>query len=253
MNRPFVPPQSIVRAIWSEPDLILLIFAGSAAEFALNRAVDWLFVSGGIPRDPIGRFFSTVRYAQAILFASEADAQATLDSIMAAHVAVEHRRGERIPDWAHRDVLYMLIDYTLRAYELVHRPLSFAEREELYATFLRLGRGLQVAELPATFSAWLDDRECHLRRDLAYSTYTGRLFKRYRAQLGQWRYRILLEVQALLVPPTVRHLLRLKPKRLTRSAVRLYSTFGSMGLQPLAQRALIPPQYWEGVKRMSGF
>ena len=35
----FVPGGSIVRKIWGDPDLILLIFAGSAAEFALNRAV----------------------------------------------------------------------------------------------------------------------------------------------------------------------------------------------------------------------
>ena len=28
---------------------ILLIFAGSAAEFALNRAVDWLFFTGNMP------------------------------------------------------------------------------------------------------------------------------------------------------------------------------------------------------------
>ena len=32
----FVPKHSIVRTIWGDPDLILLIFAGSAAEFALN-------------------------------------------------------------------------------------------------------------------------------------------------------------------------------------------------------------------------
>ena len=35
----FVDHRSIVRTIWGNPDLVLLIFAGSAAEFALNRAV----------------------------------------------------------------------------------------------------------------------------------------------------------------------------------------------------------------------
>ena len=39
--RDFVDRRSIVRTIWGDPDLVLLIFAGSAAEFALNRAVDW--------------------------------------------------------------------------------------------------------------------------------------------------------------------------------------------------------------------
>ena len=246
----FVPPQSIVRTIWSQPDLILLIFAGAAAEFALNRAVDWLFFTGRIPRDPIGRLFSTVQYARRIVFASEADAEATLSSIMAAHAAVERRRGERIPEWAHRDVLYMLIDYSRRAYELVHRPLSAAECADLYGAFLRLGEGLRIPDLPATSSEWFADRQRHLARDLAYSTYTARLFERYRAELGAWRYQILLEVQALLVPPGVRELLRLTPRPMSGPAVHLYAICASAGLRPLALRALIPPRYWGEVERM---
>jgi uncharacterized protein (DUF2236 family) len=250
MNREFVPPQSIVRTIWSQPDLILLIFAGAAAEFALNRAVDWLFFTGRIPHDPLGRLFSTVEHARRIVFASDADAQATLKSIMAAHAGVERRRGERIPDWAHRDVLYMLIDYSRRAYELVHRPLSAAERTDLYDAFLRLGEGLRIPDLPATPSEWLEDRQRHLARDLAYSTYTARLFERYRAELGPWRYRILLEVQALLLPPGVRALLRLTATPMIGPAVHLYSVSASAGLRPLMLRALVPPKYWGEVEKM---
>ena len=101
----FVHKNSIVRKIWGNPDLILLIFAGSAAEFALNRAVDWLFFTGKIPRDPIGRLFSTVRYAQEIVFVGEEEAQRTLNRINAAHRTVERQRSDTIPDWAYRDVL----------------------------------------------------------------------------------------------------------------------------------------------------
>src|SRR5690348_12391329 len=95
----FVHRSSIVRKIWGNPDLILLIFAGSAAEFALNRAVDWLFFTGKLPRDPIGRLFSTVRYAQEIVFVDEETAQRTFDRITAAHAAVERARNNTIPDW----------------------------------------------------------------------------------------------------------------------------------------------------------
>src|ERR1051326_1256699 len=95
--RSFVPRQSIVRTIWGDPDLILLIFAGSAAEFALNRAVDWLFFTGKIPNDPIGRLFSTVRYAQEIVFVDEQTARRTLERINAAHRAVERDREQTIP------------------------------------------------------------------------------------------------------------------------------------------------------------
>ena len=95
--------------------MVLLVFAGSAAEFALNRAVDWLFFTGKLPGDPIGRLFVTASYAQQIVFADVSTASRALDRIRAAHQAVEHQRGQRIPDWAHRDVLYMLIDYSERA------------------------------------------------------------------------------------------------------------------------------------------
>src|SRR5262245_52664094 len=127
----FVNHGSIVRTIWGNPDSILLIFAGSAAEFALNRAVDWLFFTGQIPGDPIGRLFSTARYAQEIVFVDETRARRTLDQICSIHNAVERERGSRIPDWAFRDVLYMLIDYSERAHSLMHGPLTQAEQREL--------------------------------------------------------------------------------------------------------------------------
>src|SRR5687767_4756770 len=128
----FVEKGSIVRRIWSNPDLILLVFAGSAAEFALNRAVDWLFFTGKIPEDPIGRFFSTVSYAQQIVFATQSQATETIKRIGAIHAGVERTRGQKIPAWAYRDVLYMLIDYSQRSFELLFRPLSNSEREELF-------------------------------------------------------------------------------------------------------------------------
>src|SRR5215217_1596700 len=107
---PFVATDSIVRTIWGDADTILLVFAGSAAEFALNRAVDWLFYTGRLPADPLGRLFSTARFARDIAFVDEATARRSFARIRAAHQYVERERGRSIPAWAHRDVLYMLID-----------------------------------------------------------------------------------------------------------------------------------------------
>src|SRR4028119_1267793 len=148
----FVEKDSIVRRIWGSPDLILLIFAGSAAEFALNRAVDWLFFTGKIPNDPIGRLFSTVRYAQEIVFADQETAARTLERINSIHGAVERQRGQHIPDWAFRDVLYMLIDYSERAHRMLSGSLSAAEREELYAVFKRAGAGPNINEPPQDYA-----------------------------------------------------------------------------------------------------
>jgi len=50
----FVKQNSIVRTIWGDGDTILFIFAGASAEFALNKAVDWLYFTGKLPEDPLG-------------------------------------------------------------------------------------------------------------------------------------------------------------------------------------------------------
>ncbi len=119
--------------------MVLLVFAGSAAEFALNRAVDWLFFTGTLPRDPIGRLFRTVRYAQAIAFADPVAARLALAQIRQVHGAIERARGYPIPSWAHRAVLYMLIDYSARAAAALSGPLRRDQEEALYADFRRIG------------------------------------------------------------------------------------------------------------------
>ena len=247
--RDFVDRRSIVRTIWGSPDLILLIFAGSAAEFALNRAVDWLFFTGKIPRDPIGRLFSTVSYAQDIVFASAETAKRTLGQINAIHGAVEQQRGQTIPDWAYRDVLYMLIDYSERSYGLLYKPLSPSQQDDLYEVFRRIGEELHVTELPATYADWQQDRLRHLVRDLAYSEHTSLLFQQYRRHLGPWRYHLLLQVQALLVPDEVRRLLHLSPNNLFSGLVSAYGIVELCNLQSVVHGLLIPPQYWDEVRR----
>jgi uncharacterized protein (DUF2236 family) len=245
----FVDRHSVVRRIWGDPDLVLLIFAGSAAEFALNRAVDWLFFTGEIPRDPIGRLFSTVRYAQEIVFVDKEKARQTLDRINAQHAAVEQERGHTIPDWAYRDVLYMLIDYSERAYALLYGPLTQSQKSDLFDVFLRIGVEMHIPELPRTYAEWQLDRHRHLIRDLHYSQHTAMLFQSYRRHLGAWRYYLLLEVQALLVPDEVRRLLHLNANRLISGLVQTYGMVSSLNLQSLVHSLLIPPRYWSEVRR----
>jgi uncharacterized protein (DUF2236 family) len=228
--------------------MVLLVFAGSAAEFALNRAVDWLFFTGKLPADPIGRLFSTAGYAQHIVFADAATAARTLAGIRAAHRSVERRRGEQIPEWAHRDVLYMLIDYSERAHELLAHPLTGDEQRELYDVFHRVGIGLGIAELPPTYAKWRVDRELHLRRDLANGEGTKALYAQYRVHLGAWRYRLLLRIQAVLAPEHVRGLLGLKPAPWLRPLIRFYPLLVRAGLRSLVQRMLMPPEYLPAVR-----
>ena len=247
----FVQRHSIVRTIWGNPDLVLLIFAGAAAEFALNRAVDWLFFTGEIPRDPIGRLFSTVRYAQEIVFADEEKARRTLDRINAQHARVEHQRGQAIPDWAYRDVLYMLIDYSQRAYALLFGPLSQPQKSELFEVFLRIGDALHISALPGTYGEWKMDRHRHLVSDLSYSKHTAMLFQAYRRHLGVWRYWLLMEVQAVLVPDEVRRRLHLQSNHLVSSLAHTYGATGIRHVQSMVHTLLIPPRYWTEVRKFA--
>jgi uncharacterized protein (DUF2236 family) len=98
--------------------------------------VDWLYYTGKLPADPIGRLFSTVTYARQIVYAEKEAAFKAIDQITAIHAAVESNRQQQIPDWAYRDVLFMLIHYSIASYELLERKLSLAEKEEVFECFL---------------------------------------------------------------------------------------------------------------------
>ena len=247
---PFVRPDSIVRRIWGDGDLVLLVFAGAAAEFALNRAVDWLFFTGKVPQDPLGRLFSTAAYAQQIILADRAGAEQTFARIRAAHGAVEGARGARMPDWAHRDVLYLLVAYSERAYETLHHPLTGPEREDLWADFRRVGFGLGIPELPAHYAEWQVDRQRHLERDLTCGQHTRALYAAYRQHLGPWRYLLLRQLQGVLVPHHVRDLLSLPGKPWLRGVLPLYPMVARLGLRSALRQALIPPAHLDSVRRL---
>ncbi|MVM29185.1 DUF2236 domain-containing protein [Spirosoma sp. HMF4905] len=250
MTTYFVKPGSVVRQIWGDADVILLVFAGSAAEFALNRAVDWLFYTGKLPADPIGRLFSTVRYAQEIVFFPDDKARQAIGRMSAIHKGVENKRGYQIPDWAYRDVLYMLIDYSERAYQTLKRPLTNSEREELFTVFRQVGAGMGVPDLPTTYADWQIDREAHLNRDLVRSEFTDKLFRRYQEELGNWRYNLLRQVQGILVPNQVSQLLGLPKKSLLNYSLGLYSLLNAIGLRSVVQRVLLPTEYLEQIRSL---
>jgi uncharacterized protein (DUF2236 family) len=239
----FVNNNSIVRQIWGKGDTILFIFAGAAAEFALNKAVDWLYFTGRLPADPLGRLFSTVSYARVIIFSEQEAAHKAIDSIAAIHAAVEGKRGARIPDWAYRDVLFMLIDYSIRSYELLERKLDKGEKQEVFEVFHRVGTRMGLTGLPEDFDTWQTMRESHIECDLAYSPYTTDLFKQYCKHLGEFRYQILLESQALVVPPSVSQMLRLRSLSLMKPIIVLYKIARMLKLDNALKSMILPAKY----------
>lgn len=239
----FVNQDSIVKEIWRKTDTVLFVFGGAAAEFALNKAVDWLYFTGKLPQDPIGRLFSTVSYAQKIIFEEEEKVQKVLKSIREIHQQVEAARGYAIPDWAYRDVLFMLIHYSIAAYELLERNLTFSEKEEVYEVFKRVGIALQLKDLPADYTAWQAARASHLEQDLIKSVYTQDLFKRYEEELGTLRYKMLVEVQKLLVPKKVSQLLGFKNIKWYQPVVFCYKYLKTNTFIKTTKIQLLPARY----------
>ena len=247
----FVEKNSVVRKIWGKSDTVLFIFAGAAAEFALNKAVDWLYFTGKLPADPIGRLFSTVRYARRIVFSSMDEANKAIDTIREIHTAVEQNRGAEIPAWAYRDVLFMLIHYSIASYELLEKKLNDEEKEEVYNVFYRVGARMGLKELPLTYIEWLPVRQAHMMEDLQKSEYTADLFKQYEKHLGAMRFKVLIEAQKLVVPDRVKELLQFSDLSLLTPVVPVYKISRLMKMDWLLKNILLPSDYKDEINELN--
>jgi len=243
MSSLFVNKDSIVRKIWGNADTVLLIFAGAAAEFPLNKAVDWLYFTGRLPADPLGRLFSTVQYAQQIVFSGHDDAIAAIDRITAIHKGVEASRGDKIPDAAYLDVLFMLIDYSIRSEELLGRKLNKAEKMEVFDVFHRVGSRMGLKCLPPDYEQWLVMRSAYLQSNLVRSTFTQDLYRQYKRHLGALRYYILSQAQAMVVPARVRKLLSLPSLVILSPVLLAYKASRFLKFDKLIKALLLPAAY----------
>jgi hypothetical protein len=246
----FVEKDSVVREIWGKGDTILFIFAGASAEFALNKAVDWLYFTGVLPADPLGRLFSTVSYARRIVFSENEEALKAIDKITAIHKGVEGKRGGKIPDWAYRDVLFMLIHYSISSFEVLERKLSLTEKEEVFNVFYRVGDRMGLEGLPKTYDEWLISRASHMENDLVKSHYTIDLFRQYKKHLGFIRYRLLLEAQLLVVPKKVNNLLNLGRISLIKPVLSIYKLTRYIKLDWFLKSAILPAEYRKEIKEL---
>ncbi|KAA9034513.1 DUF2236 domain-containing protein [Ginsengibacter hankyongi] len=246
----FVEKKSIVRQIWGKSDTVLFIFAGAAAEFALNKAVDWLYYTGRLPMDPLGRLFSTVSYSKRILFAQYDDALKIIDSITSIHKAVENKRGQTIPDWAYRDVLFMLIHYSIASFETLERKLTLTEKEDVFDVFYRFGKRMNLKGLPGNYTEWLTVRKYDLGHDLVRSNYSVDLYKQYKKHLGRFRYSVLIEGQIIIVPENVRQLLHLRKFSFLKLILPFYKLSRVFKLDGLIKSIILPAKYKEEIKAM---
>ena len=241
----------ITRRIWGSPDAILLFFAGGAAEFAAIKAVDWLFFTGRLPEAPVERFFETVRFAQRVFFGDPTDATNAIEQINRIHQRVEEARGEEIPQWAYRDMLFILIDYGERAHEIVFGPMTEAERASHFGAALTLGRAMRLRGLPTTYAEYRTQRHQQLLEDYVRGPLTDELYASYRRALGPVRFGLLRLVQASVLPEELRDVLRLEPHPLVDQLLRCYRFLpgGGNKLYPL-HNVLLPVRFAKQLREM---
>jgi uncharacterized protein (DUF2236 family) len=230
----------------------MLIFAGSAAEFALNKANDWLFFTELLPNAPIDRFFETVRFAQAMVFGDEAEARAAVEAVNHAHQHVEEQRGGSIPQWSYRDTLFMLVEYAERAHEIVFGPLGEDERLTLFAESMEIGRLMGIRGLPDDYDDYRLKRQQHIHNHLAHTDLTDRLYAKYREHIGPVRMLALLDVQASLVPDEVRQMLGLKRRQRVDLLLGVYRHTRIERLLRLLYPVLLPRGYGQELSALQG-
>jgi hypothetical protein len=166
----------------------------------------------------------------------------------AIHSGLETSRGAAIPDWAYRDVLFMLIHYSIAAFELLERKLTDEEKEEVFDVFFRVGDRMNLVGLPANYKDWVIMRNQHLQQNLEKSPHTVDLFKQYQKHLGTVRYFILKQAQMLVVPKRVKELLGLGKFSLLSPTVPLYKLSRKLKLDWIIKSILLPPDYKAQIK-----
>ena len=189
-------------------------------------------------------------YANKIIFSELDDANRAIDQITAIHKTVEQNREAQIPDWAYRDVLFMLIYYSVTSFEVLQRKLTDDEKVEIFDTFYRVGILMGLTDLPQNYKDWAIAYEHHLKNDTVFSDFTADLYKQYRKHLGYIRYQILKQVQILIVSQRINQLLSLGRIRFIIPVLWGYKLGRKLKLGNFIIRMVLPKAYGAQVENL---
>lgn len=209
----------ITRTIWGEEENVLLIYAGAAAEFALNPENHWLFYTGKLPADPLRRFENTLRYQRKLFFMPQEGVPAVAKHIKHIHRDVEEKRSQeqgeiKISDQAYLQVFSMLIEYGILGHEYLHRRNMKQEEKEAYFNDIRaITLMMEIRDFPEDYRTYLIRRTRMVTSELRCNSFTGELMDAYRKSLPAFCYWGLLQFQARFIHPILAGRLALKPNR----------------------------------------
>jgi hypothetical protein len=209
----------ITRAIWGDTENILLIYVGSAAEFALNPENHWLFYTGKLPADPLRRFERTLRYQRKLFFTPQEAIPALARHIKDIHRDVEKSRSQeegpiKISDQAYLQVFAMLIEYGILGFEYLHRrTMTLQERETYFDDMRSIALMMEIRNFPEDYRHYLIRRARMVISELRCNAFTLELMDAYRKKLPAFSYWGLLQFQACFIHPILASRLNLKTNR----------------------------------------
>jgi len=242
------------RKLWTDLDHILLVYVGSAAEFALVEENHWLFYTNKLPSEPLDRLVSTFIWNRKVMTTSEADAETLAHTIRGFHDQVESERNReegghpKISNQAFRAVGAMLVEYALLAESYLEgRQVSDHEKETYYQDQRGFFEAMGIQDWEPSYQEFHRNREVEATEQLLPNKHTQELFQAYRKDLGLLRYFLLIHFMGWFVPEHIRATLDLPKACWFRWAYWLYPKLhGHVGAK-LVHRLLLPPRVLKGL------
>ena len=142
----------------------------------------------------------------------------------------------------------MLIDYSIRSFEVLERKLTEEEKVEVFDVFYRVGLRMGISGLPQGYSGWLNMRNEHLKENLINSKFSKDLYKQYRKHLGWLRFQLLIQAQVLVVPNKVNKLLNLGSIPYLKPVIKLYKIVRFFHLETILKNLILPRDYKTQIK-----
>ncbi|MDF3128808.1 oxygenase MpaB family protein [Kiritimatiellaeota bacterium B1221] len=243
------------RKLWTDLDHILLVYVGSAAEFALVEENHWLFYTNKLPSAPLERLISTFAWNQKVMMTSSRDAETLAKTIRGFHDQVESERAReegghpQISNAAFRAVGAMLIEYAIRAEAyLEQREVNAVEKENYYFDQVGFFKAMGIDGWEESYQLFHENHAEELVSQLKVNTYTVEMFQSYRKDLGALRYSLLVQFMAWFVPESVREELKLKKSAWFKPLFYFYPKLHGWGLSKIVHRTLLPPSVLKGLR-----
>ncbi len=133
---------------------------------------------------------------------------------------------------------------------MLERKLTAEEKEEVFDVFYRMATRMNLGGLPQHFKEWELMRNEHLETNLYKSDFTIDLFKQYKKHLGPFRYHLLLQSQALVMPPSVKRLLQFGKFTWLPIVLPPYKLIKMLKMDWVLKSLILPKKYFPQIKAL---